>query len=56
MTKIEQQIVDDLRKFVESLERGTVLKDFKVTKVIKNDDGTVKRVCNKPQGTNNGPV
>jgi hypothetical protein len=47
----ERQLVEGLEKFAKSLERGTELEDFRVTQVTRNDDGTLRRVSNKPQGS-----
>lgn len=46
---IGQEIIDGLKDFAESLKDGTVLKKHRVTKLVKLDDGTYKRVVSDPQ-------
>ena len=47
--KMNKAVIESLKYFSESLETGTVFQRFRVVKVMKNDDGTYKRVVSDPK-------
>ena len=44
-----EELIRGLKEFNEAVKTGTVLKRYKVSKVMKNDDGTVKTVTSDPE-------
>lgn len=43
------EVAEGLKDFAEAVRDGKVLDRFRVTKVVVNDDGTVKRVISDPK-------
>ena len=44
-----EELIAGLEDLNDALRKGEVLKRFRVSKVMKNDDGTVKTVTNDPK-------
>jgi hypothetical protein len=49
-----KQLLEELKEFAEAIKEGKVLEKYRVSKVVRNEDGTYKRVVSDPKERKNG--